>query len=163
MGRAAVIDIRDASVADLEALAALWAHTDALHARLLPRFFRRPAGGRALARQRLERLTRAADEVVRVAVQDAVVVGLCHLQVYDTPPQPALTPCRRVHIDSLVVAMEARRRGIGRRLLDDAIAWGRARGASEVVLTVWEGNAAAEKFYQALGFTRVSSTLGRPI
>jgi ribosomal protein S18 acetylase RimI-like enzyme len=162
-----VIELRDAAGADLPALIALWRLMDSLHAQLLPRFFRRPApsGGAvpARAREEIGRILRATDEKVRVAVEDGAVVGLCHTQVYDTPPQPSLTPARRAHIDSLVVLESARRRGIGRKLVDDAAAWGRSRGASEMVLTVWAGNHEAERFYHALGFDRVSSVLGRAL
>jgi ribosomal protein S18 acetylase RimI-like enzyme len=157
-----VIALRDAVVADYDALTDLWAHMDRLHARFLPSFFRNPpAPGRS--RDQLDRLLRVPDELVRVALLDDVLVGLCHAQVYDTPPLPALTPCRRVHIDSLVVDAGARRRGIGRRLVEDAMRWGRSRGASEVVLTVWSGNDEAERFYEKLGFGRVNSVLGREL
>jgi ribosomal protein S18 acetylase RimI-like enzyme len=135
-------------------------HMDRLHARILPGYFRvPPPPGRT--REQVERILRSSDEALRVAVVGEAVAGLCHAQVYDTPPLPALTPCRRAHIDSLVVDPVLRRRGIGRRLVEDVTAWGRGRGASEVVLTVWEGNDEAEAFYAALGFGRVNSVLGR--
>jgi len=160
-----VIELRDAVSADQPALIALWRLMDSLHAQLLPRFFRHPTAAAvpARAREQIDRILRATDEVVRVAVEGGVLLGLCHTQVYDTPPQPSLTPCRRAHIDSLVVAESARRRGIGRKLVDDAASWGRSKGASEMVLTVWTGNHGAERFYHALGFDRVSSVLGRAL
>lgn len=157
-----MIELRDAHADDFEPLAALWAHMDRLHARLLPGFFRvPPPPGRS--REQVERILRASDEALRVAVVDRAIAGLCHAQVYDTPPLPGLTSCRRTHLDSLVVDPACRRRGVGRRLVDDAIRWGRARGASEVVLTVWQGNEEAESFYEALGFARINSVLGHAI
>jgi ribosomal protein S18 acetylase RimI-like enzyme len=137
---------------------------DTLHARLLPGYFRRPAAEAApRSRAEVERILRAPDERLRVAARVGEVIGLCHAQVYDTPPQPALTPCRRTHIDSLIVAPHAQRAGVGRRLVDDAAAWGRGRGASELVLTVWAGNEAAERFYAALGFRSVNTVLAREV
>jgi ribosomal protein S18 acetylase RimI-like enzyme len=159
-----IFAIRDAVEGDYAALCALWWVMDDLHGRLLPSFFRRPAEGAApRARAEVQRLLRAPDELLRVASVGGDIVGLCHAQVYDTPPQLALTACRRTHIDSLIVAENARRRGVGRQLVDDAAAWGRSRGASELVLTVWEGNEVAEKFYASLGFQRVNSVMGRGI
>jgi ribosomal protein S18 acetylase RimI-like enzyme len=159
-----VIELRDARLDDHPSLVALWRLMDALHAELLPRFFRRPPpAAPARGRAELERILRSPDEIVRVAAVDAALVGLCHTQVYDTPPQATLTQTRRAHVDSLVVAESARRRGIGRRLVDDAAAWARGKGASEMVLTVWAGNHGAERFYHALGFDRVSSVLGRQL
>jgi ribosomal protein S18 acetylase RimI-like enzyme len=133
---------------------------DELHHALLPGYFRRPPVP-ARPRAEVERILRSDDESLRVAVEDEELVGLCHAQIYDTPPLPAMTPCRRAHIDSLVVAATARRRGVGRALVEDAAAWGRARGATEIVLTVWAGNEAAERFYEALGFGSVNRVLGR--
>jgi ribosomal protein S18 acetylase RimI-like enzyme len=133
---------------------------DDLHARLLPGYFRRPPGP-PRSRAEVERIVNAVDEILRVAVSEDDIVGLCHLQLYDTPPLPAMTPCRRAHLDSLVVEPGARRRGIGRRLVEDAASWGQARGASEIVLTVWAGNAEADRFYEALGFGTVNRVLGK--
>ena len=41
-----------------------------------------------------------------------------------------------------------------------ASAWARDRGARQLVLTVWEGNTDAERFYAALGYRRISQVLG---
>ncbi len=155
--------IRDATVADLEVLGELWRQMDELHARLHPGYFRRPGATRT--RVQLERILRSGDEALRVAAleEGGPVVGLCHVQIYDTPPLPWMTPSRRAHIDSLVVAPAARRRGIGRRLVEDGHAWARARGALELVLTVWAGNDEAARFYAALGFQTVNTVLGREI
>jgi ribosomal protein S18 acetylase RimI-like enzyme len=161
MGRGdALISIRDGRPADHEALAALWRLMDELHARLVPDYFRRPTPS-TRTRANLERIVNSPDEVVRVAELDGKVVGLCHLILYDTPPLAWVTPARRAHIDSLVVDAGARRRGIGRRLVEDGVSWARGRHADEVVLTVWAGNDEADRFYAALGFRPVNSVLGR--
>jgi ribosomal protein S18 acetylase RimI-like enzyme len=72
-----------------------------------------------------------------------------------------MTPSRRAHIDSIVVAAAARRRGVGRLLVADVESWARGRGANEVILTVWAGNREAEGFYDALGFGPVNRVLGK--
>jgi ribosomal protein S18 acetylase RimI-like enzyme len=70
---------------------------------------------------------------------------------------------RRAHVDNIVVAANQRRQGHGRALIDAAAQWARAKGAEEILLTVWSGNVDAERFYERLGFGRVSSVLGRPL
>ena len=89
------------------------------------------------------------------------MVGFVSLQLFETPPTPTLVPRLRVHIDELVVAEPFRRRGVGRRLLDAACEWAHAKGADEVLLTVWEGNRAAEKFYRKMGFGVVNQVRGK--
>jgi GNAT superfamily N-acetyltransferase len=58
-------------------------------------------------------------------------------------------------VDNLFVAERTRGRGIGRRLMAAAAARARERGCRRVELTVAPGNAAARRFYQALGFVAI--------
>jgi ribosomal protein S18 acetylase RimI-like enzyme len=156
---------RRATMDDYDVLMALVGEADELHARLMPGYFRRP-NRPARTRAELSRVLGALDEIIYVAVEDgpaAEVVGLVHAQIYDTPPGPALVQRRRAHVDNLVVGTRHRRCGYGRALLDAASTWARAKGAEEILLTVWSGNGDAERFYERLGFGRVSSVLGRPL
>jgi GNAT superfamily N-acetyltransferase len=50
------------------------------------------------------------------------------------------------------VAPDARRAGVGRVLLDAAVAWARDRGCTALVLSVTETNDGARAFYAACGF-----------
>jgi ribosomal protein S18 acetylase RimI-like enzyme len=74
-----------------------------------------------------------------------------------------MVPRRRAHVEALVVDERHRRAGVGTALMDAANSWARERGAVEILLTVWDGNAAAEAFYQRLGYRVVSRALGKPI
>jgi len=62
-----------------------------------------------------------------------------------------------------VVAKALRRRGLGARLLEAATRWAKAKGAEEILLTVWEGNRAAERFYERMGFRRVNTVMARDV
>lgn len=154
--------IRKARLEDYPALTSLLREADELHARLLPSYFRVPRGP-ARSRDDMDRLLRAMDEAIYVAEVDGAIVGLVHVQLYDTPAVAVMVPKRRAHIDNLVVAEGARRAGVGRKLVDTAAEWAREKGAREILLTVWAGNEGAEQFYDALGFRRVSSVLGREL
>lgn len=50
------------------------------------------------------------------------------------------------------VAPSARGRGLGERLIEAIVAWGRARGASTMEFAVTESNAVAITLYERLGF-----------
>ncbi len=155
--------IRNARSEDYAALCALWKAVDDLHARLLPGYFKRSARP-PRRRDEVERLLRAPDEALLVAeAEEGRVVGLVHVQIYDTPAVAMMVPKRRAHIDNLVVDEGQRRQGIGSRLLDAAADWARGRGAEDLLLTVWEGNDDALRFYEKLGFAQVNTVLGRPL
>jgi ribosomal-protein-alanine N-acetyltransferase len=55
---------------------------------------------------------------------------------------------------NVAVAIPARRRGIGRALMNDLVAYARAHGVARVLLEVRAGNAAAIALYEQLGFTQ---------
>lgn len=167
------MSLRRASMDDYEPLMALAAEADELHARLMPGYFKRPTRP-ARTRAELSRVLAALDEIIYVlggapggagatGGSAAELVGMVHVQLYDTPPGPALVQRRRAHVDNIVVAARHRRRGHGRELIEAASQWARAKGAEELLLTVWSGNADAERFYERLGFGRISSVLGRAL
>ena len=59
-----------------------------------------------------------------------------------------------VELISMWVAPEARRVGLGTRLIEALVKWAAAEGYETVRLWVVEGNAAAEKAYAKSGFSR---------
>jgi [ribosomal protein S18]-alanine N-acetyltransferase len=60
-----------------------------------------------------------------------------------------------IHVLNVATAPEARRRGIGRALLDQAARHGQGRGCRLVTLEVRRSNAAAIGLYRSLGYRQV--------
>lgn len=155
--------IRRARHEDWEGVRALWREIDELHATLAPAYFRQTERARHEWRQLLV----AGDAAVFVAEapdpspggSGVRLAGAISVRLYDTPPDPAMIPRRRGHVEMLVVSGKFRRRGIGRALMAEVALWARREGAAELVLTVWAGNRDAEAFYAALGYTVLSSVL----
>jgi ribosomal protein S18 acetylase RimI-like enzyme len=147
--------IRRAREDDWEGARALWREVDDLHAGLAPAYFRKAARGRTEWRD----LLAAGDAAVFAAEDLERVVGVVSVRVYETPPDPAMVPLRRGHVEMLVVSGTHRRRGVGTRLMAEVASWARRQGAAELVLTVWAGNRAAEAFYERLGYRELSRVL----
>jgi len=61
---------------------------------------------------------------------------------------------------NVTVAPEARRRGLGRRLLEHLVAEARRAGCEQVFLDVRVGNVAARTLYAAVGFLEVGRRRG---
>src|SRR5437762_7459024 len=102
--------IRRAREDDWEGARALWREADDLHASLAPAYFRRTAR----AEREWRELLTTADSAVFVAEAEgeraaaparqaglASIVGVVAVRVYETPPDPAMVPLRRGHVEML--------------------------------------------------------------
>lgn len=63
---------------------------------------------------------------------------------------------RSLWIESLYVSPLARRRGIGRRLVDHLLDWGEAHGIPGVDIEAYRGNTPASVLYRTMGFRRLA-------
>jgi len=99
-------------------------------------------------RRYLKAVRRHADAAVLVAVDEGQIVGRLSLA---RDPHPA-----SAHVADLgmMVAASHRRRGIGRMLLDAAVAWARRSGVSKLELHVFPWNEPAIRLYERFGFER---------
>jgi ribosomal protein S18 acetylase RimI-like enzyme len=81
-----------------------------------------------------------------VALDDGIVVGFVSAVHYVHPDKPA-----ELWIDEVGVAPSHRRRGIGRRLLDCALAHGADLGCTQAWVLTSPGNTAAQRLYTSSG------------
>lgn len=66
----------------------------------------------------------------------------------------------RCELDTIAVDPGARRRGVGRALLEAAMSWAAARGARKMGLEVRASNIAAQMLYRSLGFAEEGRRAG---
>jgi ribosomal protein S18 acetylase RimI-like enzyme len=64
------------------------------------------------------------------------------------------------YMDPMMVAPEARGKGIGTKLFRSGMEWGRENGLGSIWLDVWEENERAWKMYEREGWRTVSRTMG---
>ena len=145
---------------------ALLVEAERVHARLRPDYFReRPAGqGGPVTRAGLAvRPTHGDGRTLEILVAEVAgeIVGYASIQLVDTPRDPAVIPARRAHVETVVVAQAHRRHGIGTALMEAAAEWGQARGAVELILTVWSNNRAADALYRRGGYEPLARILRR--
>ncbi len=134
--------IRRATIADLDALAALF---DAYRV-----FYKQPAdpeGARAFLSERFAR-----DESVIFMACDEGGAPIGFTQLY---PSFTSAGMKRIYIlNDLFVADGARRRGVGTALLDAAALFAREAGAARLALSTAFDNLAAQSVYEAHGWIR---------
>ena len=99
-------------------------------------------------RRYLRSIERYPDAAVLVAEDGARIVGRLSLSRDSHPAS------RHVADLGLMVAESHRRRGVGRALLDEAVAWARTTHVRKLELHVFPWNEPALGLYEAFGFVR---------
>lgn len=142
MSNSSSVQVRQASVSDLEALAPLF---DGYR-----QFYGQP-GDMALARAFLLERFRHDQSVVFIATEaDGTAVGFTQLY----PSFSSVSAARTFILNDLFVATEARRSGVGIKLLEAAARFGRSVGAARLSLSTTTDNAAAQALYASMGWVR---------
>ena len=101
----------------------------------------------------------APDAAVFVAEQNAEVVGYAYVAVESYDYMALRGPAGVLH--DIVVDPARRRHGVGRQLLEAALAYVRSRGLSQIVLATAERNEAAQRFFASVGFRRTMIEMTR--
>lgn len=141
---------RRATLADAATLAQLNAHVQAWHAAHYPDVFHPHPDPQALTAYFSDRLSDPGCTAFLMG-EPATAYALCQLQTREASIfSPAI---RRLMIDHIAVAPQARRRGQGRALLDAARQLARDLKVDEVLLDTWEANHEAHAFFRAAGFS----------
>jgi RimJ/RimL family protein N-acetyltransferase len=99
-------------------------------------------------RRYLKAVRNHPDAAVFVAESGGEIVGRLSIS---RDPHPA---SRHVADLGLMVALGARRQGVGTALLEQAAAWGRATGVRKLELHVFPHNEPAIRLYERFGFVR---------
>jgi ribosomal protein S18 acetylase RimI-like enzyme len=143
------VTVRPATERDLSAvvelrLALLREHrTSLIYGQLRP-------DARARARRLFAAQLRSPNEVILLAEVGGEVVGI--LRCVQSSGLPLLLPTYYGYISSVYVTPAARRRGVLRALLAEAVAWCKSRGLTEMRLHNVADSEVANAAWEALGF-----------
>ncbi|MFN8591255.1 MAG: GNAT family N-acetyltransferase [Thermomicrobiales bacterium] len=146
------VNVREATLNDIDELAALLVAFNAGHARNLPQIYL-PVAADAETNHYVRRVMALPRTHLFVAETAGQVVGALILQQDEVPQTPVHVPRQWVTINVVVVREGYRRRGIGRALMEHARTWAGENGIDTVELIVAEFNTAAMAWYESLGFT----------
>jgi ribosomal protein S18 acetylase RimI-like enzyme len=137
--------IRHASIHDLDVIVPLF---DAYRG-----FYRQPSDV-ARARAFLAERFRHHESIIFLALDDSgAAVGFTQLY----PVFSSVSCTRKYLLNDLFVVPAARRSGAARKLLVTAADFARAQGAASLSLSTGVDNAAAQRLYESLGWTRDES------
>lgn len=95
------------------------------------------------------KIDRDPNQFLMLAILDNRIVGTCHLTM-----MPSLTfrGSSRMQIEAVRIAKEHRGHNIGTWMMNAAIEYGKANGASLLQLTTDKKRQRAKRFYERLGF-----------
>jgi ribosomal protein S18 acetylase RimI-like enzyme len=155
-------DIRTATEADVDAVAAMWGQMASQHHAYDADVWcwSREAIGEWADQYR--KGLGAEDMIQLVADEgDGDLLGFSQGLVKDTPP--IFANDRMGEVWDLFVSPAARHRGVGRRLMDVTFQAMRERGAGSVILHVALVNEDAARFYESLGMRPVMTRMFRTL
>ncbi len=142
--------LRRATVADAATLARLNAHVQGWHAAQYPDVFYPQPDPDGLTAYFADRLA-DPDCTAFLTGDPAFGYALCALQTRDASVfSPSI---RRLMIEHIAVAPQARRQGHGQALLLAARGLARDLGVDEIMLDTWEANHDAHAFFRSMGFS----------
>ena len=153
--------VRRAKREELARVNALREEVSALHAAGRPDIFR--ADFSEALREHVYEKFDSADADVIVALCGGTVAGFAIEEYIVRPASPNTRPRRYYHIEEIGVDAAFRRRGVGRALADFFRAEAERLGFDRMELDVWEFNADALAFYDAVGFACYRRFLELPV
>lgn len=149
------VTIRRGVAADLPAVVALLDEVDELHRRAMPWLFRKVEEPRWAGF--LDAYVSKDDHAMFLAVgPDGSLAGVLYMFLRQPARAPIVKPTVVAEIDTLVVSSAFRRQRAGTRLVDAALGWAKAAGATRTELGVYEFNEAARSFWASVGFETLS-------
>jgi ribosomal protein S18 acetylase RimI-like enzyme len=150
--------VRKAAAGDIDAIQRLYRQLDRHHVGLLPGVFQ-PLEDDARPGGFVAGFITNPDADYLVAEQDGTLLGFLSIQKRPNPPYPMFRPERYAVIDNILVEESCRGQGIGRALLEAAVAWAGEKGLGKLQATVWTANRDAKSFFQARGFAPLTEKL----
>ena len=141
------MEIRPATVNDINRILDLLSQVLEIHAKLRPDLF--VSGTTKYSKEDLEAILKDTNKPIFVATIDHYVVGyaMCQIRI----PTSNMYPVKIFHLDDLCLDEKYRKQGIGKSLYQKVVETAKENNCYEVTLNVWPGNDAALKFYEKMG------------
>ena len=141
------MEIRPATVNDINRILDLLSQVLEIHAKLRPDLFM--SGTTKYSKEDLETILNDTNKPTFVATIDNYVVGyaMCQIRI----PTSNMYPVKIFHLDDLCVDEKYRHQGIGEALYHKVVETAKENDCYEITLNAWPGNESALKFYEKMG------------
>ena len=146
--------VRRATNGDFDHISALFYEVDEMHHQMRPDLFREPTGA-VRSKEFIDSFLQEDDKCIFVATVDLDILGMIVLVQRPPTRNPLLVERRIVDVDTLIVRVEDRGKGVGKSLIKTAIDWAEARGATHVDSSVFAFNRIASASFAKFGFAQM--------
>ena len=150
------MNIRPASISDLDDLWALNRQITEYHHTQAPTVFTSPADD---AKEFLRQALTDGNRSFLVCEQDDRVIAFLSAVIDRNRNNPFMVSDPICRAGTIVVDQQQRSTGIGRLLMEACRQWAQQQGARDIRLEVMEFNQRALSFYHSLGFATLSRTM----
>ena len=154
--------IRRATQDDVADVTRLNLEVQALHASHDPALFKPAADASEIAAFFTEVIGRA-DSELGILGDPGAALGYVWFERQEKPENPFMYPVSRLYIVHIAVSAEARRQGVGARLMRWAEERAQVLGANSIALAYMPANEEARRFYERLGFVTERVILHKPL
>ena len=152
------MDIRLATPADAEIVAALNAEVQRVHAEALPSLFK-PPSPETFPASLVEQLLADPSTSIFVGSANGTPVGYIYAQILRRDETASRYAWDRLYIHHLSVNQEYQSQGVGQALMQAVLKVAQDHGISILALDVWSFNTKARAFFAAQGFAVYNETL----
>ena len=149
------MNIRRATLADLDAIELLWREMMDFHIAIDDYFIMVPEAD-TNHREYMTGLLQNEAKCIIVADDNGQIIGYLMAEINDYPP--IYLQKQYGHISAISVTASAQREGIGHQLLDAALDWFRGQGVKRVECAVAVENPVSQRFWKGLGFRGIMET-----
>ncbi len=151
------MEIRPATVNDLDMLLALNKEVQDIHVDKFPHVFKEtsPKEMETWIRSQLE----AKDLFVFAACEGKDVIGYIILRLITRAGNPFMRERKFAYIDQICVTKLKRKSGVGKKLLEHAINYAKHQGYDRIELDVWTENSTAKSAFEKFGFSTFSEKM----
>lgn len=90
------------------------------------------------------------NQYLMVVEESSQIIGTCHLTLM---PSLTFTGSTRLNIEAVRIEKNIRSKNIGQWMIEQAVAYGKTKGATIIQLTTDKKRTRAKRFYHKMGFT----------
>ena len=149
------MNIRKAESKDIDKILDLLSQVLEVHAKIRPDIF--VSGSTKYKEDDIQKMI--DDDNLIYVIEDNCVVGYAFCEIITPKFTNTMVPMKLFHIDDFCVDEKYRKRHIGEELFNFLKEEAKRLECNEIILSCWEGNETAKKFYEKMGMKARSTVM----